>query len=236
MKVRCKKCREEISGANIDLTRNIAKCDACGEVFNCQDQLADISSLSSSQSFQSRPEIPMPKGVDVKYNHGGLVITRKWFTPAIFALLFFCVFWDGFMIVWYTIAIMKQQWAMAAFGTIHAMVGIGLTYFTVCGFVNRTEITVTHGKIAIVHLPLPVPGSKESNSAEISQLYSERSVSHSRNGTSISYRLRAQTIHGKDLKLIENLPQQEHALYLEQQIERYLGISDAPVAQEVERF
>lgn len=236
MKVRCKKCREEIPGANIDLTRNIAKCDACGEVFNCEMELAGIASSAFREpSVCSRPDIAVPKGVTVGYENSGLKIRRRWFHPAILALLVFCVFWDGFMIVWYTIAIMKQQWGMAAFGTIHALVGVGLTYGVLCGFLNRTDIRVTFNRIQITHGPLPVPGSRDLTLTQNIQLYTRRQITHSRNGTSVFYQLWLRRDDGKAVKLLDRIPQQEHCLYLEQQIERYLGVSDRAVEEEVER-
>lgn len=236
MKVKCDKCREEVASSNIDLNRNIAKCDKCGEIFNCADQLDDIASYGLST--HSRSEIPLPQNVKIEHTLGGLLITRRWMEPALFGLLLFCIFWDGFMITWYTIAIVQKEWGMAAFGTLHALVGIGLTYGLVCGFVNRTEIHVTQGKLQIDHLPLPLPmfKTREVVTSQIAQLYTKRNISRGDDTTNISYALRMKTTDGKDVKLIEHLSEQDHGLYIEQQIERYLGISDTPVGGEVERY
>lgn len=234
MRVKCKSCHEYVDSANIDLARSIAKCDHCGEIFNCADQLKVVA--SSGSSFPSRPEISLPKNFKVEYVNGGLRITRRWVGGAVFGLLVFCVFWDGFMIVWYTVAIMQKQWGMAAFGTIHALIGVGITYGVICEFVNRTEILITQGKIQIQHVPLPTFKAKEFDIGQIAQLYTKQEISQGRNSTSIRYDVRMKTRDGKDQKLITNLSEQEHGLYIEQQIERYLGISDTPVQGEAERF
>jgi hypothetical protein len=233
MRVKCTHCSAIVDAKDIDLARNIAKCLQCGEIFNCADQLSGIA--SSSISTQNRMEISMPKNFSVGYEQGGLVITRRWFSPQIVGLLFFCIFWDGFMIVWYTIAITQKVWPMAAFGSLHALVGLALTYSVVLGFVNRTVMTVSPGSLKIRHLPLPAPGSQDIPSAEITQLYTKENTLHSENGTSRSYEVRIKTHQNKDKVLISGLTDRDDALYIEQQVERYLGIMDVAVSGEVQR-
>lgn len=237
MRVTCQICQAEVEPSNIDLTRNISQCDRCGEIFNCADQLDAIVSFGSSAPVPGRPEVSLPQNFKVAHGNGGLLITIKWMSPAMFALLFFCIIWDGFMIFWYILTLGNKIWVMAAFGIPFALVGIGLTYSTILGFVNRTEILISHEKLTIQHLPLPCcRESKEILSAEIAQLYTMRHVSHSDNGTSTTYDLRMKTTHGKDQTLIKNLSEQDHGLYIEQQIERFLGLADEAVPGEVERI
>lgn len=233
MRIKCHQCRAEINTQHVDLSRSIAKCTQCGEIFNCADQLSGIA--SSSAFSQSRPEIVMPKNFSIGYDQGGLAITRRWFGPQVFALLFFCIFWDGFMIVWYTIAITQKIWPMAAFGSLHALVGLALTYSVVSGFVNRTVMTISPGVLRIRHLPLPAPGSQDIPSAEITQLYTKENTLHSENGTSRLYEVRIKTHQNKDKVLISGLTSRDDALYIEQQVERYLGIMDVAVSGELQR-
>jgi len=42
--------------------------------------------------------------------------------------VFFCLGWDGFLIVWHGIAIASLMWFMSLFALIHTTVGIVLTY------------------------------------------------------------------------------------------------------------
>jgi len=44
------------------------------------------------------------------------------------------------MVVWMSIALNQGQWIMAAFGSIHALVGLGLIYFCVANFLNKTRM------------------------------------------------------------------------------------------------
>jgi hypothetical protein len=47
--------------------------------------------------------------------HPRVVLVRRWFTPAVLFMAFFCVFWDGFLIRWYAIALSTKRirWLMA---------------------------------------------------------------------------------------------------------------------------
>ncbi len=233
MRIKCKKCREDVDSKDVDLERNIAKCAQCGEVFNCEDQLSEVT---SRQQTVNRPDMTTPKGFTIKQDQGALVITRRWFGAQFLFLTFFCIFWDGFLVVWYSIALSQHVWIMAVFPVLHVLVGIGLTYYVLCGYLNRTIITVKRGSIDIIHVPLPAPGAVQITTAEIAQLYTKRKVYHGNDSYSETYEVRMKTYDQKDRKLMEGFYEQDQALFVEQQIERYLGIADATVQGEVERF
>ncbi|HRZ40888.1 MAG TPA: hypothetical protein P5246_07755, partial [Candidatus Omnitrophota bacterium] len=101
---------------------------------------------------------------------------------------------------------------------------------------NRTIIEVKRGAIGIRHVPLPVAKDVQITATEIAQLYTKRKVHRGDDSYSETYDVRMKTYDQKDRKLIDGLSAQEHALFIEQQIERYLGIADQPVQGEVERF
>ncbi len=235
MQVHCTKCNAVILPADLDIARSLAKCADCGEVFNCADQLALVADFEPSRGDGTGPDIPMPKGIRVFHHAHGLRIVRRWFGPKFLFLIVFCAFWDGFMLFWFSIAIAQKQWAMAAFGTIHGLVGVGLTYYLIAGLVNSTTITVLNGLVKIVHGPIRVPGNREIKADALRQLYTKRIVHHSKNGTSTSYELRAMTADERDEKLLGGLEKQEQGLYIEQEIEKFLGITDRPIRGEVER-
>lgn len=232
MQVHCAKCNAVILPENLDIVRSIAKCDACGEVFSCADQL---SVLTGDGGPAERQEVPMPKGVRLFRQPHGLRIVRRWFGPKFIFLIVFCALWDGFMLTWFGIAISQKQWTMAAFGTIHGLVGVGLTYYLIAGLLNSTTITVLNGLLKIVHGPVRVPGNREIKADALQQLYTKQVVHHSKNGVSIGYELRAKTADGRDEKLLGSLDKQEQSLFIEQQIEEFLGITDRPIRGEVER-
>ena len=69
---------------------------------------------------------------------------------------------------------------------------------------------------------------------QIQQLYCTAKTSSSRNGTSTAYELHALTSGGEDRKLLK-VDELEQALFIEQEVEKFLGIADVPVRGEIPR-
>jgi hypothetical protein len=84
--------------------------------------------------------VPLPENLSIVHDRGTFIIRRRWFSPIVFFFVFFALFWNGFMVVWMSIALNQGQWIMAAFGSIHALVGLGLIYFCVANFLNKTRM------------------------------------------------------------------------------------------------
>ncbi|OGG55453.1 MAG: hypothetical protein A3F84_14975 [Candidatus Handelsmanbacteria bacterium RIFCSPLOWO2_12_FULL_64_10] len=164
----------------------------------------------------------------------GLVITWRWFSLKYIFLTVFVLFWDGFLIFWYSMALRSDDWLPILFPIIHVAVGVGLTYSVLAGYLNKTRIQVTPRSLEIEHGPLPWPG-KRLEASYVKQLYCKERIQHSRNSTSYSYELRAVTHDGGDRKLLKGLEEAEQALYLEQEIEKFLRIEDRPIRGELER-
>lgn len=158
---------------------------------------------------------------------------RSWYSHQLFFLAFFCVFWDGFMINWYYMILGAESSPGAmflVFPLLHVAVGVGLTYRTLAGFLNKTWITVADGEVTVRHGPLPWLGNRKVPPGEIQQLYCEQIKG--KNGHSSSYTLSAVLRDGRKIDLIKSLPNAAQVLYFEQRIEEHLGIEPAPVAGE----
>ncbi len=231
MQIYCKQCSAEIPAGNINLDRLIAKCSDCNSVFSLANQFGEADGY---QTFK-RVEVPMPKGIEVENFGGELQISRRWFSPMIIALTIFALFWNGFMVMWYGIAIYNRIWVMALFGLLHAGIGVGLIYYVLAGYLNTTVIKANMGDLEIKHGPLPSPGNTRPDRGLIGQLYCKAKIHRGRNSTGCSYELHATTKDGKHKKLLTGLTESEQALYLEQEIERFLDIKDRPVRGELGR-
>ena len=95
---------------------------------------------------------------------------------------------------------------------------------------------VQAGWLVIEYGPLPWPNAyKRYPLVEIEQLYCKETVTHSDSGQSFSYEVHALMTHNRNVKLVTALKEPEQALYIEQEIERYLRIQDRPVARELPR-
>lgn len=181
----------------------------------------------------NQPEIiPLPQNIEILNDRDSLIIRRKWFTPVAFFMVFFALFWNGFMVVWMTMAIKSGVWIMAAFGSIHAAVGLFLAYFCIASFVNKTDIRIDPNYLTVRHYPLPWRGAKKIRVHDIQQLYSKEQISHSKNGTNISYQLHVITNDNREQKLLSGLTDVAQARFVEREIETILGLQDVSVAGE----
>ena len=167
---------------------------------------------------------------------GGLTFTYRWFSWSYIFLAVFALFWDGFLVFWYSFAFSHNApWMMFVFPLLHVSVGVGLTYTALAGFYNKTIITVGLGKLSIHHTPFPWPGNRMVPAADLVQLYSEERLSRSNTGTRVTYQLSAISTQDKKIKLLRGLNSPDEARYLEKAIEEQLGIKDRPVEGEMTR-
>ncbi len=158
------------------------------------------------------------------------MLERSWFSPSLIFMAFFCVVWDSFLVFWYSMALRAgAPWIMVVFPIAHLAVGVGLTYSTLCGFVNRTRIAVEGGRLSIGHGPLPWRGNRVLETQALDQLFCEEKIGSK---GSKSYVLSALLKGGEKVVLLKSLPEADQALYIEALLEDRLGIVDVPVAGE----
>ncbi len=229
MDIKCPHCSRTVPAENINIQTSIAKCGSCNAVFGFADKVPGASAFGPSKRT-----VEMPSNYTVANEGADLVITRRWMNWKYVMMLVFCVFWDGFLVFWYSIAFSQGgPLAMKLFPVLHVAVGVFLTYSTLAGFLNRTKITLNTGELRIKHYPLPWPGNKVVPRPEIEQLFCEEIMHSNKNGTSYTYNLQAVKTGGGRLKLVSGMDKPEDALFLEQKIEGFLGITDRPVAGEM---
>ena len=189
---------------------------------------------------RERPLLPAPRGVHVREGAQGLEISWRWFSPMHLFMAFFCVFWDGFLVVWYAAATQvpfPMNLVVGCFPVIHVTVGLWLTYTTLCGFLNRTSVEVDAGQLRVRHGPLPWKTPPALDLEDVRQLYVTERVSTSKNGSSRSYDVHALLHEARpagntDVLLVKGLTEPATALLIEQRIEEHLGLVHQPVAGE----
>src|SRR5262245_5691303 len=97
MQLLCQSCGKPIPATDVNIELGIAKCAACNAVFSFLDEVG-------AQPAR-RGNIGLPKRFQMENWGGELVITRRWFNHGVWFLFFFCLFWDSFLIVWYSAVI-----------------------------------------------------------------------------------------------------------------------------------
>ena len=178
-------------------------------------------------------DLGLPDKLELRNTSSGIEIVRKWFGWQTVFLTAFAVFWDGFLLTWYSFTLPFGFSFFNLFPLIHVAAGIGITYTALAGWLNTTRISVSQGKISVRHGPLPWLGNKDLDGSMLKQLYSKEKISRGRNSTSYSYEVHAVLSNGKNAKLVSGLESSEQALYIEQEIERYFGIVDTPVRGQI---
>ncbi len=229
MRLNCRSCGTEIKAGGMNLDRMLAKCDACNAVFSFADQ---FDYASTREEAYQKFNVEQPKGIQIDNFGLDLKITRKWFSPLFFFLLFFTLFWNG--IIWPILirALLDGELLPVCFVSIHATIGLGLAYYTLALLINITEIKVGPQQLTIRHGPLPWRGNKNLAPADIKQLYCKEKISRGRRSANVTYEVRAITSMDTREDLVTGLSNAEEALFLEQEIERFLNIKDQPVRGE----
>jgi hypothetical protein len=212
----------------MNLERMVAKCRECHAVFGFGDQFG----IGGSRE-EVRMDVPRPPNMRIEHSGADITFTWRWFTPTFIFLAFFALFWNGFMAVWFGIAIVSRIWPMALFGILHAGVGLFLAYTALAGFVNSTVLRIGRGELEVRYGPLPWLGNRRLETAEIAQLYCKEKVTYRRGTSHSTHEIHVATRDNRDIKLLSGLPDSVQALFLEQEIERYLGIKDQPVRGEM---
>jgi hypothetical protein len=225
MALTCRECGATIDADDVNLDRMVAKCRQCDAVFGIDGMV---------ESTVKPMDVPLPERFQLEPTIDGLRIRWRWFAWVHIFIAIFAIFWNGFVFSWMGITLFTEMWGFSLFGTIHLLVGLGLAYFALTGFINSTTIDVNAMEIRVKNGPLPWPG-KELASPTIAQLYTKERISRGRRSTSVSYEVHAVTGEGRHEKLLGGLHDTEQALFLEQEIERYLGLKDRPVRGEYGR-
>lgn len=237
MQLSCEVCQAPLRPEDVRLDLAVAKCHSCNAVYDLSGRKARGSSAPASQEKPKlvRAKAPLPPRFKVEEEDGAATrITWRWFSIIHIFMIFFCIAWDGFLITWYGIAFATDSpIIMIIFPIAHVAAGVGLTYYTLTGLVNRTTIEVSRNHLSIRHGPLPWPGQMDAPGRQFTQLYGVENSRTSKGTTTYSYDLFALDREGRKIKLITGLTDKDQVLYLEQTLERRLGIEDAPVDGEV---
>jgi hypothetical protein len=235
MQLTCEVCDTPLRPEDVRLDIAVAKCRACNAVYDLSGRKARGASVAGAEKRRLvRAKAPLPPRFKVEDSDGATRIQWRWFSAAHIFMLFFCIIWDGFLLVWYGIAFATDSpLIMKLFPIIHVAVGVGLTYSTLAGFVNRTRIEVSRNALTIRHGPLPWTGNQTLPGRQLTQLYGEESAKTNKGNTTYSYSLLALDREGRKIKLLSGLTDKDQVLYLEQALERRLGIEDAPVDGEI---
>ena len=209
----------------------------------------DVRSVDEilEQVYVERPDTEdktgpqLPAQMKLLYRGPDIEIVRKWFAPQAVVLVVLAVgYWGGLLFV------LTQSEKLFEDGELFpgyvasnpllaillAAIGIGLPYYAIAHCLNRTHLVVSRGKMAVRHGPIPWRGNKEIEVSNVKQLYTEEKETHYKGGTIVTYEVHVLTPDDRRVKLVDGLKTSEQARFIEQQIEKYLGIENEYVESE----
>lgn len=221
--VRCKNCQAVIDPANIDWQRELASCERCGRLMDLRRERATAEKPPSDpQKPRVRVPVDLPVGMSVASVAGErLVIRRRWLRQKHWFLLFlFAAAAIYVAYLWATIGV--SGWLVV--GTLFVL---SWNYNIAVMFVNSTVVSADSNAVTVRHGPMPsLFGRKRSlEKRNIEQLYAAK--------FGALYAVSAKLKGGHDVSLVAPLITADQALFIEQQLERALGLVDVAVAGEL---
>jgi hypothetical protein len=235
MNLFCPKCGRAILVDDVNLVTGLARCRACNNLFNAGALLPSPPPPVARSAPAVSPILPISRRLHIEEFGGVLRIRWRWFAASCIFLAFFCVAWDSFLVFWYSMALGHQgaPWIMKVFPIGHVAIGIGLTYATLCGFLNGTTVTAGQDALTVSHGPLPWSGNRTLASGSIRQIHCEqRRSNNNNNGAAWTYDLFATLSDGRKLKLLSGFNDLAEPRLIEQRIESHLRIADQAVVGE----
>lgn len=218
----CPSCGSEVDDEHASPELGMAQCPSCENVF----ELGESPERPESEPSRAKDlTLAMPEGIELTETSDALAMTYTWSRVHGVMLGVFSVLWWGFLSFWYARAMGSGNLIMLLFPLIHVSMGVGVAYTALAHFVNKSTVLVNPGVLAIEIGPLPWPGTRKLPTQQLRQLYVKKVVHRNKNGTTITYDLRAETTKG-DVKLLGGFPQVVHAKFMERAIEDKLGIVD----------
>ncbi|MFK7913672.1 MAG: hypothetical protein AB8B93_07130, partial [Pseudomonadales bacterium] len=166
-------------------------------------------------------------------------ITRTWYNffylaGAVLGALAFNAVWLGKDFV--GILFSDKPLLLKLFASLFVFIGVVSAYYAIALRLNKTRILVNQDLIAISHRPIPWFGNKQVQAAQLQQLYVKRTYWGSSNDNPrYTYSLVGLTGDGKKIKLLSGMQSMTQVSYVEQELEKYLGIVDQAVAGEFGR-
>lgn len=226
----CRNCGAGLEADRIDSSLAVATCGHCGSLHEMPNAMADTSVQAGSvgsSSKSKRIDVALPSRFDVQKTETSLQVT--WAVGGIFHGVVLTLMAAGF------------AYAALSSGMFFLLGGsLGLLYLAVVRTVNKRRIRVDRSSLQVAQGPMPWPGARTIDASDIEQLFATEHETRSESGEQDSkeihiskhYRLSANTRSKGRVTILGGLRDPLQALWLEQEIEQVLGLSDRRVAGE----
>lgn len=233
MSLACLHCSAPLPEASIDRSREIATCPACGRVIDLRAH--DVPRVEPAVAAPSRMRAPvaLPPNMQLSVepvrradsragaSSGAITITRRWLREKHYVLLLVLLAMSG------GVAFAWTEYGASVPVGIATMFVISWTYMLLSMFLNRTVIRAGGGRVDVTNGPIPslLYRNRSLAVSDLRQLYAAR--------FGAVFAVKAQLADGSVQDLVVPLVTAEQALFVEQQLERALGLVDFEVSGEL---
>jgi len=221
--VRCASCQAVIGPANIDVQRELATCASCGRLTDLRRPVAaPPQGQQAPAQTRARPRVQLPFGMSMTTLPDRLLIRRRWLRRKHWFLL--CIIGGaGAYVAYLWTTLEPSVWLVL--GTIFAF---SWNYNLAAMFLNSTVISAAGDGISVKHGPLPSLFARNAatDKSQIEQLYST--------SFGAMFAVQAKLKSGQALRLVSPLITADQAMFVEQTLERALGLVDFAVEGELD--
>lgn len=190
---------------------------------------------------QSVMETNLPKQLKIDYFADYICISRRWFTVRAIAAVLLSLLSTGatyyiFSGKMESMNLTGEQWFINLLPWLCVVFALVSSYVAIARCINHTDIYVSADTIEIKHQPLPWFGNKRLQASNIKQLYVREKIRvvNERSGQTRRYYSVETIPHtGPNFSLLKSLESSQQALFIEQEIEKFLNIENQRVRGEV---
>src|SRR6188768_3173904 len=219
--VHCGSCQAVVGPANIDVQRELATCTRCGRLTDLRAPQAPAQAHLELVKPRARPPVQLPVGMSMTSMPDKLIIRRRWLRQKHWFLLFI-IGGAGAYVAYLWTTLEPSAWLIL--GTLFVL---SWNYNLAAMFLNSTAITAAGDGVSVQHGPLPSLFARNTAAAkaQIEQLYVVT--------FGAAFAVEAKLTSGPPLRLVAPLITADQALFVEQTLERALGITDFAVEGEL---
>jgi len=227
-KINCPSCANPVSADNLNIQTNIAKCNHCEGIFSIDKY---VEKLSNQNNFSQ--EILRPEGVELTYFQDELDISveQPW---GDFEKIFMSLF--PFFLIMITSGFVEgfSPTPIAKAGLITIWIASIIGYFAYFFIRKRHKIYfhIDDQYLSIERRPRKFIKDKKFPIQEIDQVYIKSIVSSSGAKGAGIFMIVNDVKGQKKVELIKSVSSRTKAKFIEQEIEKYLGITDRRVPDE----
>lgn len=237
----CRNCGAGLEADRIDASLRVITCSHCGSLHNIPNGGFDHHSGDISAAETTKPEraestkprnieIALPSRFKVQRTENSMEVT--WSAGRLF---------HGVVLTIMAAGVMRA--ALTSEVPLLLILSAGLLYYAAVRVFNKHRIRVDAGRLQVTQGPLPWPGVRKLDSKDVKQLFAieretriesgnQNNSGNRKNRVRKYYRLSANTHTNGRVTILNGLNDPLQALWLEQEIERVLGIRDEQVSGE----